>query len=329
MDRELIKRYLKGECTPEEKAEIRKLMSTGEAESLFDDVLNEGWNDGEPTAEDNDAQQLAAWKERFAQKLKEGEENIVKPSRNYNWLKYAAIWAVFILIAGTTYTYYKKGTEKQPVIAMQETINPNGKLIKIKLSDSSTVTLNAASKLKYPEHFDGKTREVYLEGEAFFDVAHDPAHPFIVHTSKIKVSVLGTSFNVRSYGGDKKVTVAVATGKVGVLAKTEGSITYFVLPGEKIAYNLTDTEPNLSKIAVNEIGAWQNGMLVYHNETLENISRQLERWYNVKIIIKKDELKQMRFNFKQKNDRLENVMKTLQFAGGVHYAIDAATVTIW
>ena len=328
MDREIIKRYLRGECTPEERAEIKKLMLTGEAEALFDEVLNEGWSD-EPEEEDiNDAQQLNDWREKFNEKVSQ-QENTAKPRKNLSWLNVAAVFAIFIVSAGTYAWIHSRNTQTAALAAMQETINPNGKLLKIKLSDSSIITLNADSKLKYPMGFNGKTREVYLEGEAFFSVAHDPAHPFIVHTSKITVSVLGTSFNIKSYKEDKKISVAVATGKVGVLANQKGSKTYFLLPGEKLAYNVSGETVQQTKVDPAEIGIWQNGMLIYHDETLENISRQLERWYDVKIIFKRNEAAKMRFSLKQKNDKLENVMQTLKFAGGIQYVISGKTVTIW
>ncbi|HEY0177526.1 MAG TPA: FecR domain-containing protein [Pedobacter sp.] len=326
MDREIIKRYLRGECTPEERAEIKKLMLTGEAEALFDEVLNEGWSDEEEEEETDDARQLAEWREKFNQKVNQ-QEDTVKPRRNLSWINVAAVFAVFILSAGTYAWMYSKNKQIAALAVLRETVNPNGKLLKIKLGDSSTITLNAGSKLKYPGGFNGKTREVYLEGEAFFDVAHDPAHPFIVHTSKIIVSVLGTSFDIKSYKEDKKISVAVATGKVGVLAK--GGKTYFLLPGEKLAYYAFSEIVQQTKADPAEVGMWQNGMLIYHDETLENISRQLERWYDVKVIFKRSEAAKMRFSLKQKNDRLENVMQTLKFAGGIRYVISGKTVTIW
>ncbi len=102
-----------------------------------------------------------------------------------------------------------------------------------------------------------------------------------------------------------------------------------LLPGDKLAYNIASESPVLSKISPEEIDAWQSGMLVYHNETLENISRQLERWYNVKVVFRRNATRQLRFNLKQKNDRLENVMQTLKFAGGIKYSISGDRVTVW
>lgn len=323
MDQELIRRYLKDKCTPQEREQVKALMQSGEAKPLFDQVLAEHWNKEEDLAS---ADQLALWKDKFSKRMTGQQETIRRPLRNYSWLKYAAILAIILSVA--TYALFKYAPNSHEVVAMQETVNPNGKMIRITLSDSSVVTLNAASRLKYPASFNGKTREVYLEGEAFFDVAHDKAHPFVVHTQKIKVSVLGTSFNVKSYLQDKSIAVAVASGKVGVLANQKGSRTFMLLPGDKLAYNHIGKDAVQSKVDRNEIGTWQSGMFVFHNETLENITRQLERRYDVKFIFKDESLRQKRFNFKQKNDRLENVMQTLVFAGGIKYKVSGNTVTI-
>lgn len=325
VSKDLIKRYLKGNCTPRERALIRELMRTGEAKALFDEVLDEHPIDDRAKA---DRKQLDVWTKKFHERINASGRDNVRPINHRAWLKYAAVLAFLMLTIGS-YVFLHNNNAASTVIAMQQTVNPNGKLVRIKLSDSTTVMLNAASKLKYPDHFNGKTREVYLEGEAFFDVAHDAGHPFIVHTSQLKVNVLGTSFNVKDYHAENEITVTVASGKVGVMTSKHGSKTFMLLPGQQLHYNTTDQLINQSRVDVNDIASWQSGMLIYHNETLENISRQMERWYDVKFEFKNEAVRHMRFNLKQKNDRLENVMQTLKFAGGFRYTISGKTVSIW
>ncbi|SDD77772.1 FecR family protein [Mucilaginibacter pineti] len=325
ISKDLIKRYLKGNCTLRERALVKELMRNGEAKVLFDEVLDEHPIDDYAKT---DGKQLEVWAKKFHEHLNASGNDNVKPIGNRAWLKYAAVLSFLMLTIGSYILLHKRNTA-DTLIAMQQTVNPNGKLVQIKLSDNTTVMLNAASKLKYPTHFNGKTREVYLEGEAFFDVAHDTQHPFIVHTSQLKVNVLGTSFNVKDYSAEKEIAITVATGKVGVITNGYSGKTYMLLPGQQLHYSIANQFISQNKVDLNEVAAWQSGMLIYHNETLENISRQMERWYDVKFNFKNEAVRHMRFSLKQKNDRLENVMRTLKFAGGIRYSIAGKTVSIW
>eukprot|EP01133_Synstelium_polycarpum_P002884 gene2884-3310_t len=322
---DLIRRYLKNECTVAQRRQVREWMKSGEAKALFEEVLQTGWADQVPAT---DPHQLQQWKAKFHERIKDSESPRQR-IQVLKYLKYAAILALFILGIAYTWVQHQKADLKMLAL-MKETSNPNGKLLKITLGDSTTITLNAASKLKYPARFSGKTREVYLEGEAFFEVAHDTAHPFIVHTSKVKVCVLGTSFNISSYREDKSTSVTVATGKVGVLTNNnKAGKTFMLLPGDQLIYHHVNEQIRQSKVDLNEISAWQSGMLICHDQTLLEVSHRIERWYDVKISFRRKEAGLLRLNLKQKNDRLENVMKTLKFAAGIHYEINGKQITIW
>lgn len=324
IDQDLIKRYLKGECTMAERQQVRELMKSGEAQQWFEEVLHTGWSHEQ---EEADPLQLQTWQSKFQDRINT-EERPRRSAKIMTYMKYAAIFSAFVIGIGFLWIRYEK-LGSSPAIAMQETINPKGKLVKVILGDHTVITLNANSKIAYPAKFNGKTREVFLEGEAFFEVAHDQAHPFIVHTSKVKVCVLGTSFNVSAYQEDKVASVAVATGKVGVLANHGPKDAFVLLPGDQLNYNSRNASAEKFQVDQNDISAWQTGMLIAHNQTLFEISKRIERWYGVQIIFKRKDVEQLRINFKQRNDRLENVMRTLKFAGGIQYQIKGDQVTIW
>jgi len=324
VDQDLIKRYLKGECTMAERQRVRELMKSGEAQQWFEEVLHTGWSNEQ---EEADPVQLQKWQMKFQDRINT-EERPRRSAKILVYVKYAAILTAFVI--GISFLWIRYGKpESNPVIAMQETINPKGKLVKVILVDHTVITLNADSKIKYPAKFDGKTREVFLEGEAFFEVAHDQAHPFIVHTPKVKVCVLGTSFNVSAYREDKVSSVTVATGKVGVLANQGPKDAVVLFPGDQLNYNNRNASAEKVQVDQNDISAWQTGMLIAHNQTLLDISKRIERWYGVHIIFKRKDVEQLRLNFKQRNDRLENVMRTLKFAGGIQYQIKGDQVIIW
>lgn len=169
----------------------------------------------------------------------------------------------------------------------------SAKDLKVVLPDGTTVWLNVASRITYPEIFTGKERIVTLEGEAYFQVKHDPAHPFIIQTRNINARVLGTELNVSSYA-NKIPHVTLIKGKVEVGSATAGRIT--LRPGQDAC--LTDN----GNIAVKEVDTakykyWKEGYLYFDNESLANAMQTIGSWYNVKIVFQKKRLSALRIHF--------------------------------
>lgn len=198
----------------------------------------------------------------------------------------------------------------------------------ITLSDGSKITLSNSSRIRYPKIFNGSLREVFLEGEGFFDIIHNPAKPFLVRSGKLNIQVLGTSFNIRHYEKDKTIDVVVATGKVGVFAKG-GKKTWMLSPGKLLAYNPLTGKALESIVNPSDYTDWQNGALIFNNQPLEDICNQLERWYGIRITIKDPALKSKPIRLKQKNESLPTVMKMLGIVGGFKYEIKDKTVKVW
>lgn len=323
--KEAVRRYLAGNISSEEQAAWRAYILTPEGRKLLDEVLNEGW-DGEVDA--GKPAELKRWHRKFNKLLQQqNQETTIDRKGHYPFLRYAVVAASVFIVAGFTFLISKTKDRRAVQPEYAQTITPVGSIKQINLPDGSVVFLNAASTLKYPVNFKGSSRDVYLKGEAFFDIHHDAKHPFHVHSGQLNVTVLGTSFNVKAYTGDLFTKVEVATGKVGVL-NGRGKV-YMLLPGEEMAVNNVTGAVMLDHMAVKDIAAWQSGEIICKNETLENISRQLTRWYGAKFIFKNKATAQIRLNVRQKYDTLGNVLKSLSIAGGFHYAIAGNTVTIW
>lgn len=158
------------------------------------------------------------------------------------------------------------------------------------LSDSTQVWLNASSTINYPEHFDEKKREVYLNGEAYFDVKHADKVPFIIHTGDVTTVVLGTAFNVKAYEGQQHITVTVKRGKVQVM-KSDMLVSTLV-KGQEVKIDKKDLHPVIDKVAGNNnAGSWQYGYLSYEDENLGDIISDMERVYNTEIIVMNGQLK--------------------------------------
>jgi ferric-dicitrate binding protein FerR (iron transport regulator) len=148
----------------------------------------------------------------------------------------------------------------------------------IQLSDGSTVHLNANSSLHYPASFDGENRTVELKGEAFFDIAKDPQHPFIVQTPFEEVTVLGTSFNVRAFENEPNSEVSVSTGKVSV----QSNITNTILePNDKVIVDHSSGVMELKEIEAHNELAWLTGSLIFDNATVPDVLHDLENQFNI------------------------------------------------
>ncbi|RZJ70168.1 MAG: DUF4974 domain-containing protein [Flavobacterium sp.] len=242
------------------------------------------------------------------------------------WRTMAAAAAVLVIIAGSI--WLSTPTKRPYQLVFEETLTHAGERKIITLSDGSIVSLNNDSQLKYPRRFNDTLREVYLEGEAFFEVAKNKQKPFVVRTGKLNIKVLGTSFNVRHYHADKNINVVVASGKVGV--GTRGSrITWMLSPGSQLLYNKLTGDAAQNIVDPLDYTGWQRDELIFRDERLEDICKRLERWYDVRISIHTAKLKDKRISLKQQNESLATVLKMLGMVGEFKYRINGKTVDIW
>ena len=196
------------------------------------------------------------------------------------------------------------------------------------LPDGSTVTLSPGSKLNYPSSFDGmKKREVFLYGQAFFDVKHNVSRPFIVHTGKLETIVLGTAFNIKAMPDETDITVTVKRGKVRVSNqnKTLGVIT----PNQQITYSLRKVSSTMKILDSDSYLDWKEQDLLLDNLTVAEAARLLEDRYKIKIVINEPSLGSQRFTttFK-KNENFEQVLKSICVFNGVVYKYNKEKTTV-
>lgn len=219
---------------------------------------------------------------------------------------------------------YEKQTDSDK-LAYNTLKIPFGKKFRLQLSDGTMVHLNAGTTLKYPVKFiAGENRQVYLDGEAFFDVAKDKKHPFIVNADALNVRVLGTHFNVSNYPEDTVTDVVLVEGSVGMYRSNEefdASKNTILKPGYKGSFNKENasifTKPVLTEIYT----SWIDGGLTFRNMTFKNIITKLERRYNVTIINKNEKLANEKFNASFKEESIENVMSYFNDVHGINYTI--------
>ena len=194
-----------------------------------------------------------------------------------------------------------------------------GQIREITLPDGTEVTLNVASSLKYNARYGKESREVWLDGEAFFDVESNEECPFSIHSGMLDVNVTGTSFNVCAYNDNPMTTVTVKSGKVGVVYGDD-DIRMNLRADEEIVINTDDS--SVSRNAVNAMDAlkWMRGSLIFRQNTLPEVIRILRRHYSCDIELR-DSTSSVRISGTHDNKSIESVLESICFSAGLHYRV--------
>ncbi len=232
----------------------------------------------------------------------------------------------------------------------------HGSKSKIQLPDGTQVWLNSGSKLTYEGSFKGGLREVALDGEAYFDVTRDPEHPFIVHTSSIDIKVLGTAFNVKAYDVDQTIEATLIHGSIEVVDRFQPDAPKVMLkPHEKIVFNKSrhgatpktglpvETQPeqpvSTSTILVTPLPkhiadssiletSWLYNRISFDDEKMTDVATKLERWYDVKIKITDDKVKNYRISGAFIDETIDEALRDIQLLIPFKYEINNKTITI-
>ena len=202
---------------------------------------------------------------------------------------------------------------------------PKGGLYGLLLADGSKVWLNAASSLRFPTVFTGNERRVELTGEGYFEVAHNAEKPFHVTVNNLDVQVLGTHFNINSYSDEPAVKTTLLEGRVMI---RESDKLVYLNPGQQaIAQPGQANFRIVNDTDVEEVVAWKNGLFIFNNTPLENIMRQIARWYNVDIVYQ-GSVPQDTFNGNiSRNTNLSEVLKVLEFSN-IRFKVEGNTITV-
>lgn len=227
---------------------------------------------------------------------------------------------------------YKKENNSEELAYNILTI-PNGKKFQIILSDGTTVHLNAGSSFKYPEKFiDSRNRQVYLlEGEAYFEVSKDAAHPFIVNTNNVNVRVLGTEFNISSYPEDLSINTVLIEGAVSIFSNNkiyDKAKSLKLKPGFKASWNKTSNNVVVKEVDTDIYTGWKNGKLIFKNIQFKNIIKKLERHYNVTIINNNSKLDEKNYDATFDVETIEEVLNSFNKNYEIEYTIENNKIII-
>ena len=207
---------------------------------------------------------------------------------------------------------------------------PRGGEFMIVLEDSTKVWLNSASKLTYPEHFAEGRRHVSVEGEAYFEVAHDSSRPFYVEVPGAQiVKVYGTEFNVRSYPEDPEVKTTLCKGSISLTQANGNGGELFLSPGHQAVYDKTTCVANLRSADIERVSGWRNGRFVFEEQTLNQIMQDLSRWYDFDFEFLDKELRETVFMGSiPRYSNFTTAIAILEKSGGIAFDIADNKVVI-
>ena len=317
--KELIEKYFDGNITD---AEIKEL-----SDWIKNDRHLQNWWEEEFSK--SDAGINPVLRDKLFARIKEqtqGKEETQgkeKPRTiRMNLWKWAA--AIVLPICIAFFTYYlidSSQTVGAPFIVKAD----KGDKATIELPDGTNVVLNSASQLSYLNNFGENVRRVQLNGEAYFKVAHDEKHAFIVQVGDLEVKVLGTSFNVSAYEDAKDVTVVLLEGKVGVYAQ---KMSHIMKPGDKIEYNKATHKITTTQVHPSDYIEWTKGNIYFEKESLENIMKTLSRIYDVEIRFDSNKLPNEYFTGTIPGGGIQNALNILMLTSPFYYEMDGSVIVL-
>jgi len=350
----LIARVLNNEGSPAERDELTQVLGRDEPLQQQYELLSRIWKERDHSVADEEyaSNIIAKIIDRASMETEEIQRHASRLRRRRRVYMFASV-LVLIMSGGWYYSHSNK-------IAVNTSVKPEALIVKkgsrsrSLLPDGTTVWLNAGSRLTYENDFTGATREVRLEGEAFFDVVKNPSRPFIVHTSTIDIKVLGTAFNVKSYPEDKTVETTLYRGLVQVFRQDDpGRTAIRLLPNQKLvlpkqaakpANEVSETKAPIvrelpARYTISPIDstkqeserfetAWLYSRLEFRGDSFEELAAKLERWYNVTILFTDEKVKELNFNGSFENETIEQALTALREALPFNFKINDHEISI-
>ncbi|NVN17664.1 DUF4974 domain-containing protein [Muricauda sp. HICW] len=267
-----------------------------------------------------------------AKLLKEGErKNVLGPKRKFaDWYKYVGYAACVLLMAALAFTLIspnKQLEERSSQIILASTSIGENKTIT--LSDGTKVTLNANTTFSYPEKFSEESRDVSLQGEAFFDVAHNPEKPFKVATGNgMNIQVLGTVFNVKSYPEDQNVETTLVSGKVKVVEE-QNQKTVVLAPSQRATYVKDADKLIVDNVQTKKFTAWREGKFIYDETPIRQVISDLKRKYKVDISVESPGIMDYKYTGEFDNLGIEQILDLFEVSSPILYKMHNNQITLF
>lgn len=310
----IITAYLSGKATNEERRELEDWVSqSSDNERCFQEmrnirqVMNPAFNPSEINvfeARKNILANIAATK-----------RNMVRTLVVY-WQRAAAILIIPLLIF-CTYLYLDKDSGLYDTIEYQEVKSPHGTFSEVRLPDGTNVWLNGGSSLKYPLVFRKGERDVYLNGEGYFEVQSDKENPFIVKTGQIILKATGTAFNIEAYNKDSITSVTMVNGKIDVAFGNSSPVA--MVPGERASFNSLTNRCQIIKTDPYKWCAWKDGLMIFRDDPLSYVFKRLGLTFNVNIDLKDSTLADAPYRATFEYESLDEILRLLQLSAPLSF----------
>ena len=316
----LIARYLARQTSPDENERLATWVAQSPDHERTFEQLKTVWQASQTSAAPAETVvALGRLKVRLALPAKD-EAPVAAPTPPVrHWrlrlARPAQMAVILLLLASVLGGVFYHG-RPAPALAYRVHRTPAGQPQRLRLADGSVVTLAPQSQLRYPAQFGAGSREVYLEGEAFFEVSKDPKRPFRVHSGAWVTQVLGTKFNVSAVPGASQLAVSLVEGKVQVTDKQDK---YLLTPGQQLRAERATGRIYRQAFDRHQVLAWRSNQLIFKNEKLADAANQLERRYGVKLVFADSATAEVRLWATFDNEPLPRVLDALRLAGGLSY----------
>ena len=314
IDKILI-RILQGKASVEENKVFENWLKEDESNVKVFHSLQHYWHHQKSSDQEFNLSKNEIWSTR---RNKHKEKR-----RKLDWKPLQAAAAILFIMLSVGYflkdaifTATPEPPKEQAITMIYKTAAAGAKLETI-LPDGSLVKLNSESSLQYSSNFNDSIREVYLDGEAYFEVTHNPAKPFTVISKDVQTTVLGTSFVISAYQDVASVKVALASGKVETRSlHAENQSINFLAPGEYIDYQQDKIKKGLFE--QKEVFGWKDGLLFFKNNNYSQAIAKLERWFGVEIILE-GQRPHWKLNGEYQNANLESILAAISYSQGIEY----------
>lgn len=318
MSSSIFDRFFSGTSTAEDHDALGSIFENGD-DRLFDEYCKDKW--GSECAEMTDADR-ARMKTEVMNRIAAQEKKVAKKVFIRRFCRVAAAAAIVaVVIIGSLYVF----SPSQPEVF--EVIADRGQKSTLTLPDGSRVWINSASSVSYTADYNVKDRNVYLKGEAFFEVASCKDLPFVVHAQNLKVTALGTKFNVRAYSEDQSILTTLVEGKVSA---TAGDNSQILLPNQEAVYDKVSGQ--ISKADVQDDAhavPWMQNGILFQDNSLEEIAVILERMYNVNIVFEDEQVKKYSYTGLIRNNSLSNILDLISGTSPVNYTMTTDTIKFY
>jgi ferric-dicitrate binding protein FerR (iron transport regulator) len=316
MDLKLLHKYANNKCQPEEVDEVLSWIGQSDEQSgkfllrQYWDLLMSG--PAESGEEVPARHRLDKIHHRINISRSESGDSVQAGNKvvYLKWLYRAAIVLLIPVITLFLYTgYFETGH-----VVMNEIVSPPGSRSFLELPDGTKVWLNHGSRMVYPQRFTGKSRIVQLQGEGYFDVAANPAKPFVVESEGWSVKAVGTAFNVKAYPEGSTFETTLESGKVSIQQNRQGkeSVICNMLPGQHFTLNRSSNKYILQKEETFKYVAWKEGKLVFDEDRLEKVAERLSQWYNAQIILKDPRLSELTYKATFVDETLPEILEMME-----------------